>query len=564
VKENKNSFVDSITRKRSFSFGKNKQQVSASANKEEPTSNVAKAKKEVEKNPAPVQTVSNKATKKDKTQKKFKFLEFKKPKRFLSWHGSFIILFLLPIFLFAIVSYLYQTHNEGRIYTGVTTFGLDVGGKTREEAGKMIDEKIGSYKLAIEGANQKFEAGYNDLGVNYDKETILSAAYSYGRDDNLLNNFINRAKRFFSQYEVALGSQKYSFQTYDVKLVYKVDDAKMDKYLADLESKINVQAQDSQITNNRGSVQITPAVFGRKMRTAELKQQILNVSTNFESTPLKIETDVASPTILDEKTKELAEQADQITSKGVTLAYNGKTYTPSKATLVTWVTFTRANDSAPWQMVIDRGKMVPYFKTVGKEINVYSVDHKIRVENETKEVVTQEGKDGLIIDEAVLGSQLASKLQSDDKISMDIPMKVDKFKIKKDHVVVANWDKYIDINISTQHMDAYLKGGQRVGSWAITSGKNGWNTPTGQFLVLRKAYNVCMPNPPSTQPLCGIHYVSYFTGAGHAIHQAWWRSYFGGQDYKWNGSHGCVNAPISVAQFIYNWAPVGTPVTIHY
>lgn len=549
MKETKAARVDSITRKNPFSFVKSKAS-SVSLKKGEP------------KKGAPKNEQLKRAVKNEK-KKKFKFLEFKKT-RFFSWHGSLTILILLPIFLFGVVSYLYQTHNEGRIYSGVTTFGIDVGGKTKEDAAKLIDNKIASYQLTIEGENQKFEAGYGDLGINYDKETILNAAYDYGRDESLLNNFINRGKRFFAQYEVSVGSKKYSFKKYDVHLVYNIDGPKLDQYLADLETKINVDAQDSQITNSGSSVQITPAVFGRKMKTAELRQQILNVTTKFDAEPLKIQTDVANPTILDEKTKVLADQADKITSKSVTVTFNDKKYSPGKSILVSWVTFTRDNDKADWKMLIDTKKMYPYFDSIGKEINVYSVPKKIRVENETKEVMIQDGKNGLIIDKYALGSQLASKLQTDVQVNMVIPMKVDAFQTQIDRVVVANWDKYIDVNISTQHMDAYTKGGVKVGSWAITSGKNGLSTPIGSFLIQRKAYNVCMPNPPSTQPLCGIHYVSYFTGAGHAIHQAWWRSYFGGQDYKWNGSHGCINAPLSVAQFIYNWAPIGTPVTTHY
>ncbi len=496
-------------------------------------------------------------------KKKFKFLEFKKQKLF-SIQGVLLILFLLPIFFFGTVSYAYEYHNEGRIYDGVNVFGIDAGGKTPQELGKLIDAKIAHYKVTIQGPNQKFEAAYNDLGINYDKEKIVDTAYEYGRDGSVFTNFLNRAKRFFSQYPITLGSHTYALKKYNVNLAYKLDEKKMDGYLSGLESKINVDPQDSQVTAQGSSMQVVPAVFGRKLETADLKNQILAASLHFSTQPITMKTNVTSPAIMDDKTRALAEEADKITSKSVILTYQNKAYNPPKSILVSWITFTRSSDQANWQMVIDQSKMASYFSTIGKDINVYSTTQKIRVENETKEIVTQEGKDGLIIDQSALGSQLAAKLQTDSQVNMAIPMKVDHFQTTKDYVVVADWDKYIDINLSTQHMDAYLKGGQRVGSWAITSGRDSLPTPTGQFLILRKAYDVCMPNPPSTQPLCGIHYVSYFTGSGDAIHEAWWRSYFGGQDYHWDGSHGCINATYSIAQYIYNWAPIGTPVTIHY
>ncbi len=50
----------------------------------------------------------------------------------------------------------------------------------------------------------------------------------------------------------------------------------------------------------------------------------------------------------------------------------------------------------------------------------------------------------------------------------------------------------------------------------------------------------------------------------YGLHDASWRNgVFGGQDYLYNGSHGCVNLPEATAAFIYNWADVGTPVWIH-
>ncbi len=510
------------------------------------------------------QTSQQKPVKKDNTNnQKFKFLKFKK-QQFFSVQGIIMILVLLPILFFGVVSLAYQYHNEGRIYDGVNVFGIDAGGKTPTELGKLIDSKIASYKVTIQGDNQKFEATYSNLGINYDKEKIVDTAYEYGRDESVLTNFFNRAKRFFSQYPITLGSRTYAFKKYNVNLTYKLDENKLDSYLSDLESKINVDPQDSRMTSNGDAMQIVPAVFGIKLETADLKNKILASSLHFDTQPIIMKTDVTSPAIMDDKTRALAIEADQITSKPVTLTYEDKSYSPSKSILVSWITFTRNDDKSDWKMVIDQSKMADYFGTIGKDINVYSTTQNIRVENETKEIVTQQGKDGLIINQAALGSQLAAELQSDSKVNIVIPMMVDHFKTQRDYVVVADWDQYIDINLSTQRMDAYLKGGQKVGSWAITSGRDSLPTPLGQFLIMRKSYDVCMPNPPSTQPLCGIHYVSYFTSSGDAIHEAWWRSYFGGQDYHWDGSHGCINAPLSVAQFIYNWAPIGTPVTIHY
>ena len=53
-----------------------------------------------------------------------------------------------------------------------------------------------------------------------------------------------------------------------------------------------------------------------------------------------------------------------------------------------------------------------------------------------------------------------------------------------------------------------------------------------------------------------------FTGAV-GIHGASWRSKFGGDIYKYNGSHGCVNLPHDVALNLYDMVDIGTMVVVH-
>ena len=48
------------------------------------------------------------------------------------------------------------------------------------------------------------------------------------------------------------------------------------------------------------------------------------------------------------------------------------------------------------------------------------------------------------------------------------------------------------------------------------------------------------------------------------MHDASWRSSFGGNIYKTNGSHGCINLPPSVAQELYSYVEKGTPVICYY
>ena len=53
-----------------------------------------------------------------------------------------------------------------------------------------------------------------------------------------------------------------------------------------------------------------------------------------------------------------------------------------------------------------------------------------------------------------------------------------------------------------------------------------------------------------------VPWINYFDHSGDAVHgNYWWpASYFG----SINSSHGCVGVQVPEAEWIYNWAPIGT------
>ncbi len=120
---------------------------------------------------------------------------------------------------------------------------------------------------------------------------------------------------------------------------------------------------------------------------------------------------------------------------------------------------------------------------------------------------------------------------------------------------------YIEIDISDQHMWYIVKGDVYVSTDVVTGNYNSSDTPTGVYSINNMARNVS---------LVGADYVSFveywmaFIGSSYGIHDASWRSSFGGNIFRGNGSHGCVNTPYDAVKKIYNHASVGTPVVIHW
>lgn len=119
----------------------------------------------------------------------------------------------------------------------------------------------------------------------------------------------------------------------------------------------------------------------------------------------------------------------------------------------------------------------------------------------------------------------------------------------------------IDVDLSEQR--TYLiENGQVVQSWAISSGLSPNDTPTGNFRMQAHVRIQGMGNKDLTQPpyyyTPNVPWVSYFNG-DIAFHGTYWHNNFGHPM-----SHGCINMTIDAAQYVYNWAPLGTEVSVHY
>ena len=54
------------------------------------------------------------------------------------------------------------------------------------------------------------------------------------------------------------------------------------------------------------------------------------------------------------------------------------------------------------------------------------------------------------------------------------------------------------------------------------------------------------------------------TWNGIGLHDSSWRTEFGGDIWKTNGSHGCINMPKNKIPQLFNMVEVGMPVVMHY
>mgnify|MGYP001243277023 FL=1 len=118
-------------------------------------------------------------------------------------------------------------------------------------------------------------------------------------------------------------------------------------------------------------------------------------------------------------------------------------------------------------------------------------------------------------------------------------------------------NSYVEIDLSKQHIWFYKNGTLIVHGDIVTGNvKKNHATPRGIYRLKYKTRNVVLRGPSYAVP---VSFWMPFNG-GIGIHDASWRSKFGGEIYKTDGSHGCINCPYNVAKEIYHHITPGTPI----
>ena len=85
-------------------------------------------------------------------------------------------------------------------------------------------------------------------------------------------------------------------------------------------------------------------------------------------------------------------------------------------------------------------------------------------------------------------------------------------------------------------------------------------TPSGTNFVYNKERNRVLRGADYASP---VKFWIPVRGA-IGIHDASWRSKDGGEIYKTNGSHGCINTPYDEVSKLYDMVEIGTPCVMFY
>lgn len=440
--------------------------------------------------------------------------------------------------LLAITYFAFSLYFRNHFYFHTEINGLKVGGMTVEEAKEKIARDVGDYLLTIYGRD---EAKYHILGRDIDN--------SYVPDGSL-------EKALENQNMFAWIPSVFKANQMNVPTPMTFDSDKLAAAVAALpgfrEENITIPVNAS-LERSESGYEVVPEVLGNQMILETVTEKVNVAVTAGEGQLTLTDEDYVAPEITAESPI-LLEALDKVKAyTGAVIQYKISDYDEK---LQGEDIFQMIEVNEDFTVTFIEKKVADYAQYLASKYNTYGDVREFQT-TQGDTVQIGGGDYGWVVNKEKEAAQIKEDIMSGQVVARE-PVYSQRARVEGFEDI---GDTYLEIDYTNQHMWYYEEGQLVLDSDVVTGNvAKGNGSPDGLFKVVYKQ---------SPAVLKGEDYesdVEYFIVFAYnvGVHDASWRTHFGGEYYKTDGSHGCVNAPRDIAAELYGKIAVDTPVIAYY
>jgi len=451
---------------------------------------------------------------------------------------------LLPVLFVAgilLITYLaVAMYFMNHFYFHTTINGEDATGCSVSEVKKKIADEVGGYVLSLQERNNVTETIKG-------KDIDLNATF-----DDSIDQLLEKQNSL-----LWLGAlvQKH---TYTIEKIIKYDETKLNAQISALKCMdaasvtAPVNATVSPYSQNDGYT-IIPEENGNTIDTVNFTKTIAESLENLKSkVSLEKKNCYVKPTVTKDTQglKTAVDTLNKYAKTQVTYDFGDNKVVLNGTVIKDWLI---VNDD--FQVKISEGKIKDFVMNLAKQYNTAGKSKNFTASDGTAVTITG-GNYGWKINQGTECKQIMADIQN-ATVEEREPAYTQK---ANSHGANDYGNTYVDVNLTAQHLNFYKDGKLVIGTDFVSGSiKENDATPTGAYFVNSKE---------TDRFLTGADYKSHvdywmpFNG-DVGLHDASWRSTFGGSIYLRKGSHGCVNLPAGVAKTIYENIDVGDAVLVY-
>lgn len=448
--------------------------------------------------------------------------------------GASLLLLILVVYLVGFFIY------NGKFCPNTYIMDVKCAGMTVKEAEEAIEKDAHDYKLElIEYDNTKEYIYGKDIELTVEVDGKLDAIKSEQKAAKWFVYLFNK-----SEYQIEASV------TYDKdKLVEIIDSLKA----CDTEGMIEPVDASVAYDEAKQEYYIDEGNAGSVIIRSQLEASVYEaVSTLTKTLDLK-EAGCYKVQEVKADDESLKEQLELIKEYGlieVTLTFGEDKEVLDISDISKWLTI-----GSDGKLAANSAKVSEYTADLAKKYDTVNNDRTLHT-TYGFDITVEKGDYGWELNQEATASKIAEAIQTGGKQTID-PV----WTMEAHAFGAEDWGKtYIEVNITKQHL-YYYKDGEVFIESDFVSGtvSKGRATPTGIYYIKFKRSPSILRGINWETPV--TYWLPFYDGCG--LHDATWRSKFGGTIYYYNGSHGCLNMPFNEVKTIYENIEAGTPILIY-
>ncbi|MBQ8923761.1 MAG: peptidoglycan binding domain-containing protein [Lachnospiraceae bacterium] len=206
---------------------------------------------------------------------------------------------------------------------------------------------------------------------------------------------------------------------------------------------------------------------------------------------------------------------------------------------------------------IDKDEVMAYAQRFADEFTTYHKDREF-ITHDGHKILISGGYYGWEIDAEAEGEELYEALSSMEDFTKEPVCTITGYTFCDMNDIGSN---YVEIDLTDQHVYVF-KDGKNVYDSPCVSGNLSWgmSTPGGVYPITYTQRNATLRGPNYETKVA--YWMPFNFDIG--MHDATWKTKFGEDYYKYDGSHGCINLPLDAAAEIFELVEKGMPVVCYW
>lgn len=418
--------------------------------------------------------------------------------------------------------------------------GRKVSGYSAQKVKEEATEEIHSYKLTIaarDGKTQRISGGQIDLEPQWDDATekLIESQDAFAWIVEIFRSHELTSTTLVDYDTDKLTESVLALECMDEEKQIAPENASVAPYSEETGYAVKPCVMGTTIDKNKMIAAVEKAVNG------------LCGELSIEEAGAYVDPDVQDD---DERLMEAVDTLNQYAKASITYTIGEGTQVLDAGTFGDW--FKLNKDLKP---VFRKDKVEEYVSELGKKYNTCYTAKKLET-SYGKEVTIPMSHYGWKVDAEAEKKQIIADIKAGKNTTRDLNYEM----TANSHEGNDFGDSYVEINLTAQHLFLYKDGELIIDSDFVSgniSKDNG--SPTGAFGITYTQKDATLRGADYETP---VSYWMPFAG-NVGMHDAAWRSRFGGSIYKYGGSHGCINLPVNVAQVIFEKVEKNYPVLVY-